>query len=316
MTQAKGSSAKVVAGFEGAYKAGAGAKGTVMPRVSFSGGASRTLNTSSVVTGSRSPSAPSAGNTDYSGNIVVPVDAQTFLIWLIALFGLPTSTADGDNFKHVFTPNETQPSLWIEKQFPELSSYMLGYGIKASSLALSVTSEGEVTADIGLIGAGESSNSAAAVASPDQLTSQQYQNFQATIKMNDLALSDRITEFSLSLDCGLDADSYCVGGGGERGSIAEGVLGISGNITALFTDKTLLQKGADNATVSFAVEYVLGATKLLVELTEAKINRASPAIEGPKGIKESYSFQGFASTPSLDAIRVTVTNDVETYSLI
>lgn len=315
MTQAKGSSAKVVAGFEGAYKAGAGAKGTVMPRVSFSGGASRTLNTSSVVTGSRSPSAPSAGNTDYSGNIVVPVDAQTFLIWLIALFGLPTSAADGDNFKHVFAPKETQPSLWIEKQFPELSSYMLGYGIKASSLALSVTSEGEVTADIGLIGAGESSNSAAAVPSPAQLASQQYQNFQATIKMDNVALSDRITEFSLSLDCGLDADSYCVGGGGERGSIAEGVLGISGNITALFTDKTLLQKGADNATVSFAVEYVLGATKLLIELTEAKINRASPAIEGPKGIKESYSFQGFASTPSLDAIRVTVTNDVETYSL-
>ncbi|MEZ6854992.1 phage tail tube protein [Halodesulfovibrio aestuarii] len=315
MAQAKGSSAKVVAGFEGAYKAGAGAKGTVMPRVSFSGGASRTLNTSSVVTGSRSPSAPSAGNTDYSGNIVVPVDAQTFPLWLIALFGLPTTTADGDSFKHVFTPCETQPSLWIEKQFPELSGYLLGYGIKASSLALSATSEGEVTADIGLVGAGESSNGAAAVANPAELAFMQFQNFQATVKMDGAALSDRITEFSLNLDCGLDGDSYCVGGGGERGSIAEGVLGISGNLSALFTDKTLLQKGADNTTVSFAVEYVLGATKLLVELTEAKINRASPAIDGPKGIKESYSFQGFASNPADDAIRVTVTNDVESYSL-
>ena len=315
MAQAKGSSAKVVAGFENAYKAGAGAKGTVMPRVSISVGASRTLNTSSVITGSRSPSAPSAGNTDYSGNIVVPVDAQTFPIWLIALFGLPATSADGENYKHVFTPSDTQPSIWVEKQFPEVTSYMLGYGIKASSLALSVSSEGEVTADIGLMGAGETSNAAAAVAAPTVLASQQFQNFQATIKMDDGALSNRITEFSLNLDCGLDGDSFCVGGGGERGSLAEGILGISGNITALFTDKTLLQKGADNATVSFAVEYVLGATKLLIELTEAKINRASPSIEGPKGIKESYSFQGFASNPSSDAIRVSVTNDVETYSL-
>lgn len=119
MAQAKGSSAKVIAGFESDYKAGAGAgaKGTVMPRVSFSGGASRTLNTSSVVTGSRSPSAPSAGNTDYSGNIVVPVDAQTFPLWLIALFGLPATTADGDSFKHVLLRAKHSPPCGLKSSF-------------------------------------------------------------------------------------------------------------------------------------------------------------------------------------------------------
>ena len=315
MAQAKGSNAKIVMGFEANYKAGAGAKGTIMPRVSYSAGATRSLNTSSVITGNRSPSAPSAGNTDYTGNIVVPVDAQTFPLWLIALFGLPVTTEDGDRYKHVFTPCETQPSLWIEKQLPEVAGYLLGNGIKASSLALSVTAEGEVTADIGLMGADEMSNAAAAVANPASLASIQYQNFQAVLKMNDAVFSDRVPEFSMNLNCGLDGDTFCIGSGGVRGAIAEGILEISGSLKALFTDKTLLQKGIDNDTVSFAVEYEASNTKLVIELLEAKINRASPSIEGPKGIKENYSWQGFASNPANDAIRITVTNDVEEYTV-
>ena len=67
-------------------------KGYDMPFNSYGVSLSRSLTAAETISGTRNPKEPFAGNTDVSGDIVVPVDLIAFGYWLRGLFGAPTTT--------------------------------------------------------------------------------------------------------------------------------------------------------------------------------------------------------------------------------
>ena len=93
--QARGYKGKVLIDFEpsfGVVPDAGSRKPFLVPFNSFDVSASRELNTSDTITGSRNPVAPFEGNVDASGSATVPMDAHSVGLWLRAMFGLPVST--------------------------------------------------------------------------------------------------------------------------------------------------------------------------------------------------------------------------------
>jgi len=78
----------------------------------------------------------------------------------------------------------------------------------------------------------------------------------------------------LSLDAGLDGDSFAIGGGGYRGELSEGIINISGSLTAFFTDTTLHEKAISSAKSSIKLRLGTPDPAMYVEILLPEIKFA------------------------------------------
>ncbi|WP_243546374.1 phage tail tube protein [Pseudodesulfovibrio tunisiensis] len=94
MTQARGYKGKLLVDIEAAFGVAPTIRKThLMPYNTCDLSASREQNTAATITGSRNPVAPFQGNVDVQGTAEVPVDAHSFGLWLVGMFGMPTTSA-------------------------------------------------------------------------------------------------------------------------------------------------------------------------------------------------------------------------------
>lgn len=92
MDQERGYLARCLLDFEDSYGAEPNtSKAWSMPVNSCGVTASRELNSPETLRGTRNPVKPTEGNLSVSGQVVVPVDAHCFPVWLRAVFGLPAA---------------------------------------------------------------------------------------------------------------------------------------------------------------------------------------------------------------------------------
>ncbi len=275
--------------------------------------ASQTLNEDNTIRNNRNPAQPSRGYIDVSGQTVVPVDTIAFGYWLKALFGDPETTGEGP-YTHVFKPNDTQPSVVIERGFTDIGKYLLYNGCKVSSVSIDVGGEGGQNANIDVMGANETPGDASFAATPTSLSLLRFDRFQAAVTIGD-ALAAKITAGQINLNAALDGNQYLIGGQGLRGDIPEGIFQASGSITALFEDLTLLDLAVNGTESAVTFTWTNGANSLEIKFPEVVFERNSPGIDGPQGIVIEMPFRGYYDDAVEEAaVQVTLTNEHVSYA--
>lgn len=317
MAQARGYNSQLVIDFETTFGADPVApSGKRMPTNSWDVSGSRNLNSAQTITGTRNPVEPFAGNKSLAGSAVVPVDLTAFPFWLKGMFGAPATTGAGP-YVHVFKLGTSQPSLVAEKKFDfgGSATYLKQNGIKISTLGMTIGGDGELVANLGIVGSSESAPGATPYDStPTAVTLDRLNNFQAAILEGGSSIAT-VTELAINLNFGLETDKYVVGGGGVLGEIPEGIVAVEGSLTAMFADTTLLAKAAALTESSLAVTFTKGTHSLKIEIPELIYELKTPGITGPAGIMQQLGFKGYyASAAAASAVVVTLTNAVESYA--
>jgi hypothetical protein len=88
---------------------------TKMPFASTTLGAEQPLQTSELLGYGRDPQAPIKDAVTADGDVVIPIDAAAFCLWLKAAFGAPTTTGAEAPYSHEFrSGNWALPSFSVE----------------------------------------------------------------------------------------------------------------------------------------------------------------------------------------------------------
>jgi len=315
MAQQTGARSAMVIGFESTFGS-APATGMKMLFNTSSLKGTRPLNSPATLRGNRNPVMPFRGNMDVSGDIVVPVDSDAFGWWLKAMFGAPT-TAGAGPYTHTYKVGDTQPSIAVEHQFLALDTpqYFLYEGCKVSTFAMEIGGDGELVATLSMVGATETIDTSSFDGTATEKAINRLHNFHASLTEGGSAFADATT-VSLNVEFGLDTEQFVIGGGGVRGAIPEGVVVVSGQLTALFKDITLLNKAINETESSLLITIEKSTNeKLDIEIPELQYQQNSPEISGPQGILVTLDFQGYYEDDAdASAIVAVLTNSIETYA--
>jgi hypothetical protein len=312
MAQQSGAFSRLLLGFETTFKTAATA-GFVMPINSSSVKGSRNQNTAATIRGNLNPVEPFDGNTSVSGQVVVPVDSIAFWYWLKALFGDPTTTGTSP-YVHVFKAGNERPSLTLEHQFPDLDTakYFQYTGCKVNGMSLNVGGDGELTASFDIIGAKETIAAASFDASPTAVGFSRLKNNQAAIQEGGSSATN-VTQVDTSININCDSTQYVIGGGGELGSIPDGVMAVSGNFNALFENTISLEKAVNSTESSLQTTIADGPSSILdILMPELKYSLNSPGIDGPQGIAISLPYSAYYEDATEEtSVQITLTNTEE-----
>lgn len=313
MAQARGRKGHLLLDFESTFGENPGSPAAIkMPFQTSEVRSSQTLNEDQTIRDSRSPAKPTQGNIDVSGSIVVPVDSIGIGYWLKSMFDDPSTSGAGP-YDHVFTLGDNQPSLVIEQGFNDISVYERFNGCRISTFSMELGGEGDVTASIDVMGAEETVDASTYDGSPTEITLKKFNQFQASIEEDGSTIAI-VTQASIDIDFALDGDQYTLGNEGQRKDIPEGIAAITGNITALFENSTLLNKAIEGTESSLKLTLTNGSDVLSFDLPEIMYERNSPGITGPQGILIELPYRAYDQDSDKNtALEVTLTNSQETY---
>ena len=318
--QIRGYYSQMVMGFESDYGvAPPNAVGYVIPFNTESVAISRPKNTAATLRGTRNPAEPFDGFTDVSGNIVVPVDANVFGLWLRAMFGAPVSApvdASPGKHEHLYESGEELPSFWSQIYFAaDVPFYKLSKGVKITTFAIDAGGDQELVATLGCMGSNQPLQAAKLVQTPVEFPLDRISNFMGDLEIDGAPFGDA-TKFAINLDNGLDGDTYTFGGGGFRGNLPEGLMGASGSMTVLLKDKLLYQKAIDSAEISMKLSFGKKSTgaSLAFEMPHVQLQVTGPAVEGPAGMRVTWNWQAYSPIATESAISATLVNSIESYA--
>src|SRR6056297_2749887 len=121
MAYQQGINTKFHGAFESAYGTAPAAGFMELPFISHTLGEERPNEADDTLGNGRKPRAPEKGTREAGGDVVVPVEAESFGFWLKALFGAPTTTGTGP-YTHVFEAGAAAslPSLALETWMPQV----------------------------------------------------------------------------------------------------------------------------------------------------------------------------------------------------
>lgn len=318
MTQAIGVYSKLLLCPEkslGTVASAVNGKAWALPFNSISLAASQNTTDPSTITGRRDAVEAIYGNIDVSGQITVPMDSKAIGYWLAFALGSPTTTSVGEGkYKHVFKTSDVQPSASIEKVFNN-GVVLKESGCKVSKLGFSFGGDGELVANIDLVGCKETIEEQA-WGNPVNVGMRRYNNFQSSLLI-DGQTEQIATEVSVDVDFGIDTEGYAIGGNGYRVRANEGIIKPSGSITVFFDDATYLRKAEQSDEVGIEIGLTHGDNVLKIIMPEVKFNRNSPAIDGPTGITQQMDYSAYYGDSDEEAcIIFELTNDVASYAFV
>jgi hypothetical protein len=316
MGQVLGSKARLVMDFETIYKTDPGTPaGLVMPFNTFNLKGNRAKNSAQTITGTRNPVKPFDGVLAVSGDAIIPVDANAFAYWLKACFGAPTTTGTGP-YTHEFKVGDLMPSMVMETRFSDNTSvitFAKRGGCKIASFSMSIGGDNELVANFQIEGATETLSGAAYDASPTTISLDRFENFEATITEGGSAITT-VTGVDFNVNFGLKTDLYTIGGGGTRANLPEGLLEVTGSVTALFDSTSLLNKAINSTESSILINFTSGTNGLEIALNELQYERNSPGIEGPQGIEITLPFVAYMDDHAAASVIIAnLINDIASY---
>ena len=278
---------------------------------------SRPLLKPGTISGNRNPTIPFRGNTDVSGDIVVPVDLIGIGFWLKLLLGTPSTTGSESPYTHVFSVGNTVPSAIIDRGFVDNTLYYKYDGIKANTFAITFGGENELTATLGLIGSSPTKGTSAYDASPTDYTSiaTRFENMELTIEEGGSSIAS-ITEATLNINNNLDGSAYCIGAGGVRSQLAEGEIAVTGTVTGLFENDDLLLKGRNFTESKLVITATDGDYSLAFDIGELVYEQTEPDVQGPgtEGIVQTLNYYGYYQNDAdASAILITLINSIATF---
>lgn len=275
--------------------------------------ADQNQNSSNVITGRRDPTEPYRGFIDVTGDAELPLDLRQIGYILKAAFGSPQTSGISPRYTHIYKLSQAMPSFTLEQGFKDINTYAQYSGCKISKISFSFGGDNELTVAITIMGIKEilsetSFASSAAMLVPDKL------NFDNAYLKEDDEMIAVATEAKVDIDFTLDGDTYCIGGGGFRGFINDGIAQISGNLKAVFENTVLLEKAISGTKSSLEIPLIKGGHSMSIYLPELKYKRSTPGIDGPKGVFIDLQYNAFyANNDENTSIKIVLVNDVESY---
>lgn len=292
MTQAKGSSARLLLDFETTYGSDPVAPDAmVMPVNTININADQSKNSAATLGNARNPYMPWDGNLDVSGSIVVPVDYTAIWYWMKAMFNDPV-TSGGPTYTHTFKVPISMPSLVLEKQFVDITKYWKYNGCKINRMSMDIGGDQELTMTLDIVGADETLGTSAYDATPTSLSLARLDNFEASLKEGGSPIAN-VRSLSFNLDFGLDPDQFVIGGAGIRGGLPEGIMAVSGTLTALFEDHTLAAKAEASTETSLEIDIMSGSYGVKFYFDELQLARGRAPVEGPRGVNISFDWVAY-----------------------
>lgn len=293
MPHQRGSTVKILMGFQDDI-ATVAAAGFVLPILSCDVKPAQAINVSDVLQSGLNPIQPFRGNIDVGGSIVVPLDSVAMWYWFKAIFSDPVTTGPSPYVHEFKIPSEV-PHITIEEQFIDLTvpAYIRYLGCKITSMSLEVGGDGELTANLGVVGADYEIALASFDASPTTVSLSRVANFQAAVTEGGAGLSNG-TRVAINMQFPKDTDTYVLGGAGVRGSLPDMKFQLGGTLTTLFESTALLTKAVDGTESGLKVTITRNANSIFeLEYQELEYAVTAPGVTGPQGIKQELSWQAF-----------------------
>ena len=167
MARAQGARAQMALAFETVYGTPPASGFTKMPFASTSLGSEQPLLNSELLGYGRDPLAPIKDAVTADGDVVVPIDAAGFGVWLKAAFGEPATTGTAGPFTHEFQSGSwALPSMSIETAMPEVPRFAMYSGCVLDQLSWQVQRSGLLTATARLVAQGESVGTTTSAGTP------------------------------------------------------------------------------------------------------------------------------------------------------
>lgn len=307
-TQAAGSNARIIIAPESTFKTAATTQYQILPFINESFRLSRNLVESQVLRSTRNPSMPARGNMEIGGEISTELSPTMGRLFKHALGSITTSGAGP--YTHTFKISALPTSLSLEKQFTDLATpqYFVYTGCKINSFSITAKPEGPIETKFSFMGAKEAVGTATKDASPRDLGHNPFDGYEAALTVVDstsATISAPVTQIDVTLENNIDGSVYVIDGTGERYSMPEGRVKVSGTITALFDTIDFYNLAVDHeeatVTVTFSKGDANGAAgheKLTVLMKEVKFTPNAPVIDGPLGIKAELPFIAYYDNDS------------------
>lgn len=318
MTQARGSSGQILIQKESVYKTAPGSPATVaIPFISETLRQSRNLHQSTVITSNRNPTQPSRGNVDVAGGIVTETGANIAILFEAVLGS--TTTTGSDPYTHTIKVGDLSSWL-IEKGFTDINQYFLYLGCKVSSMSMDITSEGFQQVTFDFMGATEAVTGSTYDSSETNFAKVSFDGFSASLEEGGSTIANVKSITGLTISNGLDGDSYVIGGAGTRQDLPDGVVSVSGTVSALFENLTLYTKALNHTESSLEVTFTngdglgsAGNESFVLKIPELVYAPDAPVISGPTGVLVELPFQGFyTNAAEASTMQVIIKNQIAT----
>jgi hypothetical protein len=271
---------------------------------------------------------PALSNINVSGSITTELAPQSCHFLLYAALGKierESATTGGVTvYTYTFkTDEKTHPGLSAEVYFgenvPSAYRYLLFRGCKINNMTLQIPNSGFVTANYDLIGktatrfgiTQQTVTSSPTTKSWFSSRHTPFSSYDSTITIG-LITTAVIESLSLSLTNALDESVYTLTGDGVRSELPAGIQTVTGQFTALFDNDTadnILSASNPAAYITItpirlniklrrggtdvADEGKNGEEYLEINLPNVFLERTSPEISGPGGVKIAFSFKAF-----------------------
>ena len=311
--QARGYKSAMTIDFESAFGVSPTTKkGISLPMNSNELSKAQTLIESDTITNTRNDTQPALGRVSVDGDIEMPADYSASGYMLKALFGDPKTTGTAPNKTHVFTVKDNQPSIVVEKAFPDLGKYVRYKGVKINTFSVDFGQDNEMTFKFGVMGASREQDGTPYDAAAKAAKLQRIAQNHAYVKI-DGTESRIVKEGSLEISANLDGDQYVVGGGGVRGDIPEGLMKVSGSLKALFVSTDWMDKADTGAAVAMEIGFKLDEnTSLVFAMPTIQFEPFDAQISGPAGVVVEVKWRAF-SADGKSIVTATLRNQQEAY---
>lgn len=252
--------------------------------------------------GNRVQDKPAPGNINPSGPIVAYVCPESIGTLLKHAIGSVAETGVGP-YTHTYTPGDLPTGLVLEKDLGGAVASAARYekfgGCRINGLNLIYPKEGWPTLNFDVLGASRAFASSPLDATPTDNGATPFHMHESSLEEGGASIAV-VTNGNIQIVNSLNTDNYTVGNSGERYNAPEGFAVISGQITALFDDKTLIDKAINDTDTSLKLTLTrgdglgsAGNESFSVEVQNMLYEEASPPVEGPAGLMQTLNFMGY-----------------------
>ncbi|HMT45520.1 MAG TPA: phage tail tube protein [Novosphingobium sp.] len=315
MARAQGARAQMALGFETVYGTPPAASDFwKMPFASSNLGAEQPLLSSELLGYGRDPLPPVKDAITADGDVVIPIDARFFGIWLKALFGQPTTTEDTGVFTHVYQSGGwTLPSFAVEIGMPEVPYFSMVAGCVANSISWTMNRSGLITATVNVIAQGEAVGTTSSAGTLAELALARFGAFNGAVKRNG-ALLGNITSAEVTYSNNLDRIET-IRDDGKIDGADPSIAALTGTINVRFANTDLLDQAVDGDPCELEFSYGTSATSK-VTLTAHAVYLPKPkvALEGPAGVQLPFAWQAAKGASPARMCTVELVNDQASYN--
>ena len=234
---------------------------------------------------------------------VVRIPAKVSVVFTLGSGTLKKVSTAATSYTHTFKSGGTLPSFVVEKGFTDIAQYFLYTGCKVGKMSLNLDPEAVQKISFDFTGKDE----AVATSSYDTVVNDLLKNsftgsMISSIKENASGndLSGKVTKLDVTLDNSLDTSIYCIGGGGKRSAIPEGLSKVSGTASMIFENVALYNKAVGGTKTDLVVVIkngtgagTAGNEQLTIIIPELVFKQETPVISGDKGLMVTLAFEAF-----------------------